>query len=89
MHGNTSTTDETNNNNKENVAALVPSPQRRQHADYTDDNSVRQVLQEFMNEKMTLILHTKGPTSKSYSPQAIHSWFERGQVRFMVDACKY
>lgn len=51
------------------------------YADYTDDNSIRQLVQEFMNERLTLILHTKGPAEKSYTPHAVKAWFERGQVR--------
>ena len=75
-------------NNKENLgydhAGLVPSPKRHLHVDYTDDNTVRRMVQEFMNEKNTLIIHTKGPTDKSFSPNAVKAWFERGQVRTLT-----
>jgi hypothetical protein len=75
-------------NNKENLGhdhvGFVPSPKRQLHADYTDDNTVRRMIQEFMNEKITLIVHTKGPTDKSFSPNAVKAWFERGQVRALT-----
>lgn len=70
--------------NKENFGApnnLPTSSPQRQQADYTDDYYVRQVVQGFMNEHFTLILHIKSPTAHSFSPHAIRAWFERGQVR--------
>lgn len=50
------------------------------HPSMGDDYVIAQMVQEFMNERFTFILHTKDQTSKSSSaPHATTAWFERGQ----------
>jgi len=64
--------------NKENRHQFVPrTPRSRASAD--DDYVIGQMVQEFMNETFTLILHFKDNTSKSTAPSTIKAWFERGQ----------
>jgi hypothetical protein len=58
---------------KENIFRMKPTISRRQ------DDPVAALVQEMMNEQMTLILHDDTASAKQLRPHGVICWIERGQ----------